>query len=92
MGSREPLPNWKPVHGDGWSLLRVGRWPGQPLEIAAHMDGRYDLLPGRGPDETGGGLRTARIAAEDAARAMVADMAKALGGSVTWGESDVNRG
>lgn len=34
----------------------------------------------------------ARIAAENAARAMVADMAKALGGIVTWGESEVSGG
>ena len=89
MGSREPLPGWKPVYGEGWSILLVGRWPGQPLEIAAHMDGRYDLIPGRGPDETGGGLLAAKLAAEDAARALVAGMAAALGGTVTWNESEV---
>ena len=89
---REPLPGWGMVYGDGWSKLLLARWPGMPLEIAANMDGRYCLLPGLAPRESGRGLYGARIAAEDAARAMVADMAAALGGSVTWGESEGSDG
>jgi hypothetical protein len=37
----------------------------------------------------GGGVVTAQLAAEDAARALVAEMAAALGGRVVWNESEV---
>lgn len=78
---RDPLPSWHvTVHGRG--ELRGGgvflnAWPDGVWQARANGP-----RPARvGADD----LLSAQLAAEGAARAMVADMAKALGGSVTWG-------
>ncbi len=74
---REPLSGWtKRRYGPGMTLA-VG-----VADLIAHIDEWYaevEMLYGYESE-----LAAAQLAAEDAARAMVADMATALGGSVTW--------
>lgn len=77
---REPLLGWTfgelPAHPAAMVLSVNPTDDGSPTEWA--VDGQY-CYSGYADGEAG-----ARIAAENAARAMVADMAAALGGSVTW--------
>lgn len=74
---RSPLPGWS-HHG---ALLS----PSTIQVINVDDWWRVSLIGSVSGEST-----APRIAAEDAARAMVADMAAALGGSVTWGESEVS--
>ena len=80
---REPLPGWIDIshsHSVLGHLIEVTPSPYAPSEA------NVGIRP------TGGAtvrflapnVNAAKIAAEAAARAMVADMAAALGGSVTW--------
>ena len=88
---REPLSGWR---GDEPGKPEVWWHPPLRLSVNPHAspvpwggawfgaDGAGMVwLPFGGDAET---VRDAQLAAEDAARAMVADMAAALGGSVTW--------
>lgn len=77
---REPLPNWHvTVHGRG-------EFRGGGVFLNAWPDGVWQArVNGPRPARVGAGSRlSAQLAAEDAARAMVTGMVKALGGSVTW--------
>ena len=77
---REPLPGWvDATKMAGW--YRLG-----DVALAFHAGWR---VRSRSLDADSIGLRENQLAAEDAARAMVADMAAALGGSVTWNEGEV---
>ena len=85
---REPLPGTHvTVHGRG--ELRGGG-----VSLHAWPDGVWQARTnGPRPARVGADdLPSAQLAAEDAARAMVADMAAALGGSVTWNESEASDG
>lgn len=77
---REPLPGWEPRRPSG-SLIVTG-----DITLIADSDGEW-WIDSEMEDAFGhspNGMVATMLAAEDAARAMVADMAKALGGSVTW--------
>ena len=84
MGSREPLSGWVELWHRGKNLKQGG----VTLEVSrdgywkarANNNGPRGVLLRAVPPTA----LTAQLAAEDAARAMVADMAAALGGSVTW--------
>lgn len=82
---REPLPGWREV---GSCLLIGNEVVGAIAYVSNHeIDGQWTgrVLLGEGGNRFfSDSLVDAMLAAEDAARAMVADMAKALGGSVTW--------
>ena len=90
MGSREPLGIWRAASLDGgrvyaWFGAVMARIDGDPADgftwnLTANA-GVSSLPVGAGEEQS---LDAARLAAEDAARAMVAEMAAALGGSVTW--------
>lgn len=83
---REPLSGWKGTPNGRYLYMdRYG------VELWAQGDGYEVTLDGVAGDIAHPGV-SPQIAAEDAARAMVADMAKALGGSVTWGESEGSDG
>lgn len=102
MADRAPLAGWEPwseTEPDGGrAKLTIG-----VLGFALRMevngrayDGWYGLR--RAGDNLfltesyihePGGAVAAKLAAEDAARAMVADMVAALGGRVVWNESGV---
>lgn len=82
--TRSPLPGW----------MRVGQYiilgTDKVATIAYVCNGVLPGWTGRvmlgdGENRIGGdSLHSVQLAAEDAARAMVAEMAAALGGSVTW--------
>lgn len=89
MGSREPLPGWVKLWHGGLHLKQGG----VTLEVSrdgywkarANANGPRNVIQrADSPNPT-----AAQLAAEDAARAMVDEMVAALGGSVTWGESEV---
>lgn len=83
MAERKPLAGWDdcelPAHRDAMVLSVEPTDDGSPIEWG--IDGSY------WDHGWAGGDAEARIAAEDAARAMVAEMAAALGGSVTWADA-----
>lgn len=81
MADRAPLAGWALASWNRQSYMKVGgmelwaavsHWS---IEITADRGGASDSLA------------AAKLAAEDAARAMVAEMAAALGGSVTWADA-----
>lgn len=78
---RELLPGWRDEHGQ-WRV-DVG-----PMALTADHFGEWTI----GVDEcfgySGDGLTRTKLAAEDAARKLAADIVAALGGSVTWPESE----
>jgi hypothetical protein len=77
---REPLPGWMRMP-DGHGKVCIGC-----VTLSAWPSG-YWRTRGQWPDAKRSptpDLRSAQLAAEDAARAIVSDMAAALGGSVTW--------
>ncbi len=75
--SREPLPGWRDEYG---------RWRNElgKMAIVADAEGEWYVECDGVYGCVGNSTVRAQLAAEDAARAMVADMATALGGSVTW--------
>ena len=82
---REPLPGWR-IDG----LSGVGYLTSGPIDLSISKGSGAASIPAtfaRHRDESLDTTKACCIAAEDAARAMVADMAAALGGSVTWGDS-----
>ena len=91
MGSREPLPGWVERDSIQSSERELDCGPccawvepdwRTPYEWGVSVvtdDGAEPVVTGKADNR-----RAAQLAAEDAARAMVADMATALGGSVTW--------
>lgn len=76
---REPLPGWT-MDDDDAARIRGG------VELLASKTRWMMIFRERSQTVSGHHLppMEAQLAAEDAARAMVADMAAALGGSVTW--------
>lgn len=78
VAEREPLSGWDPTPNGRYHVMTFGMvemWvtdEGYEVDMSGTSDGKAD------------GRTSAQLAAENAARAMVADMAKALGGSVTW--------
>ena len=80
MAMREPLPGWTgPVYGRvdlKRSCVNIYAWYDGEWQV--RIDNRWRC------DRLADDLPSAQLAAEDAARAMVADMAAALGGRVTW--------
>ena len=93
MADRAPLAGWRAT---AWDANRLYAWFGI---VMARIDGDLadgfvwnlmacsgvsDLPVGAGVEQS---LGAAQLAAEDAARALVADMAAALGGSVTWADA-----
>lgn len=81
MAERAPLPGWsRPGDED---VFNVG-----PVDMGVTLHGYWyvDIEGGAHGQVKPGAPR--RIAAEDAARALVADMAAALGGRVVWNESE----
>lgn len=80
MAKRKPSSEWMRMP-EGHRQARLGC-----VTLSAWPSG-YWRTRGQWPDakrSTQAGIVSAQFAAEDAARAMVADMAAALGGSVTW--------
>ncbi len=83
MGSREPLPGWRDKRG------AMGL-PAGHLRLLGQESGwwrvKADIYAGDSADQP---LRAAQLAAEDAARAMVADMAAALGArTLIWADAE----
>lgn len=87
---REPLPGWAKIRDQmggaqlDLGLLRIILTPiGKQILWSAILDSPALKRVGRAND-----TETARIAAEDAARAMVADMAAALGArTLIWADA-----
>lgn len=88
MGSREPLAGWMRV--GQYIILGTARVATMAYVCNGSLPGWTGrVLIGDGENRIGGdSLHAAQLAAEDAARALVAEMAAALGGSVTWGGDD----
>lgn len=89
MAERKPLAGWVdcelPAHPSAMTLsVEPTDNPDDPTEWV--VDGQY-CVSARVPGGTVAARIAACIAAEDAARALVAEMAAALGGSVTWGDA-----
>lgn len=82
MADRAPLPGWRTVGVE--DMLNVG-----PVDMGVTQHGYWyvDIEGGAHGQVRPGAPR--RIAAEDAARALVSEMAAALGGRVVWEESEV---
>lgn len=86
MGSREPLAGW--YTRIGWKhhvMIHDG------VELFADHSG-WDVVAAAELNGHEAGLVPAQLAAEDAARALVAEMAAALGGRVAWNESEGSDG
>ncbi len=77
---RKPLPGWEARRHGGGLFFDAGRF-----RLIADSNGEWDVSCEGADGAVSVSLAHVQFAAEDAARAMVADMAKALGGSVTWG-------
>lgn len=82
--AREPLPGWRADPDRGASL------DASHLQLHALETGHYrvdidPVLPSIGVVIRSRGLPAVQLAAEDAARELIADMAEALGGNVIWG-------
>lgn len=75
---REPLPGWSQGFLEGMPET-IGACLGFPRD-----SGKTQWFVELAYTHVSGESASPQLAAEDAARAMVADMAAALGGSVTW--------
>ncbi len=82
MDNRAPLPGWTVSASGRYKALTIGGIgllalaDSYDVDITASVSG---VVPaGHSPE----------IATEDAARALVADMARSLGGSVVWAEAE----
>lgn len=85
MADRAPLPGWK---GTRYSRDLIGGRR-RPWRITASSYGNWAIEPLRIVEGyADGGIEAAQMAAEDAARVFVADVAAALGGRVVWGEGE----
>lgn len=78
MAKREPLAGWAPTPNGRYHVLVHNG-----LELWVTDEGYEVDVSGR-EDGEASDRGAAQLAAEDAARALVADMAKALGGTVAW--------
>lgn len=85
MAERKPLAGWRAVGVE--DMFNVG-----PVDMGVTQHGYWyvDIESGLHGQVRPGAPRC--IAAEDAARAMVAEMAAALGGRVVWEESEGSDG
>lgn len=91
MADRAPLAGWVEIAFPRENFVQL---ESSPLGLLAWDSGvwRAKVLTRDGGAGVAPTRRTAQLAAEDTARAMVADMAAALGGRVTWNESEGNGG
>lgn len=80
MAERAPLAGWAWAPWCRQHFVKEGE-----LELWANESGHWSIEIVSDRSGTADDPIAARIAAEDAARAMVAEMAAALGGRVMWG-------
>ena len=91
MGNREPLAGWT-WENEVTRILPTGQMATFKVFISRENGNAWwECHEYGGPwpydDRQFDRTDAAQIAAEDAARALVADMAAALGGSVTWADA-----
>ena len=80
---RVPLPGWEARRHGGGLFMDAGRFL-----LTADSNGEWGVDCEGADGSVSVSLAHVQLAAEDAARALVDEMAKALGGAVTWNESE----